>query len=121
MQVSLLTARVGAPAQPTRRQAASSSALAPSGARLGAKTGAAASQQRGGVAQRRALRVQATSAPPAAQAGSTATGDDSAVYDVVVVGAGISGLTTAQVRRRPCALSCRPCLHRVLPAAPARL
>ncbi|PSC75640.1 Protoporphyrinogen oxidase chloroplastic [Micractinium conductrix] len=35
-------------------------------------------------------------APPARAAGATATADDSGVLDVVVVGAGISGLTTAQ-------------------------
>lgn len=53
-------------------------------------------------ARRSALRVQATQAPAAPAAGSTsASADESGVLDVVVVGAGISGLTAAQVRWRP--------------------
>lgn len=100
MQVSLLSSPAGAPAQPTRRQTACSSALVPNAARLSAQV-AARTSQCGAARQRGAsLRVLATSAPPAAQAGTKAAGEDSGVYDVVVVGAGISGLTTAQVRRR---------------------
>ncbi|KAI7846430.1 hypothetical protein COHA_000043 [Chlorella ohadii] len=96
MQVALVSNPACAPAQPTRRQAASSSVLAPNASRLVAQVAARASQR--GVARQRgaSLRVLATSAPPAAQAGAKAAGGDSGVYDVVVVGAGISGLTTAQ-------------------------
>lgn len=97
---ALLTNPLCAPAQPTRRSAASSSSAAPNASRLSAQVATRAAQ-RGAAGQRGAsLRVLATSAPPAAQAGAKAAGGDSGVYDVVVVGAGISGLTTAQVRRR---------------------
>jgi len=109
MQVALVSNPACAPAQPTRRQAASSSVLAPNESRLVAQVAARASQR--GVARQRgaSLRVLATSAPPAAQAGAKAAGGDSGVYDVVVVGAGISGLTTAQVRRRRSG-ACEPSL-----------
>lgn len=93
---ALLTNPLCAPAQPTRRSAASSSSAVPNASRLSAQVATRAAQ-RGAAGQRGAsLRVLATSAPPAAQAGAKAAGGDSGVYDVVVVGAGISGLTTAQ-------------------------
>jgi glycine/D-amino acid oxidase-like deaminating enzyme len=95
------TALQGAPcstARATRRHVAYSSPKSHNGLRLAAKQ-----QRQQGAAERRAqLRVQAAQAAPPQQtgagSGSAGAGDEGSVYDVVVVGAGISGLTTAQVR-----------------------
>lgn len=98
----LSTAQATAPAaaaqQPRQRTAASYksyNAALHLPAALSARQHARAARQ----LQRSSLRVLATQAPAAPTAGSSAAVDDSGVLDVVVVGAGISGLTTAQVRR----------------------
>ena len=70
--------------------------------------GAKPTQRGQGARQSGSLqRAQAAQAPAQVDT-SNAIGDESAVYDVVVVGAGISGLTTALVRRPPaaCRLAC---------------
>ena len=90
----------GAPccsARPVGRRHIAAPSIQHNGPRLAARV-----QQRKGAGERRsALRVQAVQAPPEKAGASTGSAaDDSGVYDVVVVGAGISGLTTAQVRRR---------------------
>lgn len=92
--------------QGSRRQAPSSAYLVPNALRLTAQAQGPAARQLT-AQQRRSLRVKATQAPPAHQAGAgTAVADDSGVFDAVVVGAGISGLTTAQVRAPACCLLC---------------
>ncbi|KAL4430008.1 hypothetical protein ABPG77_004378 [Micractinium sp. CCAP 211/92] len=95
----LSTVQATAPAagaqQPRRRSTASSksyNAALHLPAALSARQQARAARQQ----QRASLRVLATQAPAAPTAGSSAAVDDSGVLDVVVVGAGISGLTTAQ-------------------------
>lgn len=99
----LSTVQAAAPAvtaqQPRRRSAASYksyNAALHLPAALSARQQARATRQQ----QRSSLRVLATQAPAAPAAGSSTAVDDSGVLDVVVVGAGISGLTTAQVSRR---------------------
>ncbi|EFN56562.1 hypothetical protein CHLNCDRAFT_57492 [Chlorella variabilis] len=86
----------GAPccsARPVGRRHIAAPSIQHNGPRLAARV-----QQRKGAGERRsALRVQAVQAPPEKAGASTGSAaDDSGVYDVVVVGAGISGLTTAQ-------------------------
>ncbi len=93
------TAPAAGAQQPRRRSTASSksyNAALHLPAALSARQQARAARQQ----QRASLRVLATQAPAAPTAGSSAAVDDSGVLDVVVVGAGISGLTTAQVRRQ---------------------
>ena len=63
--------------------------------------GQAKVQARGvGHARQLGVAVFATAAPTTAGP-SSSTSDDSGLFDVVVVGAGISGLTTAQARTAP--------------------
>ena len=60
-----------------------------------------------GHARQLGVAVSATAAPTTAGPSSSSTSDDdSGLFDVVVVGAGISGLTTAQARRA-CPAGCR--------------
>ena len=46
--------------------------------------------------------VTATASPIAPNAAAPTTVDDNAVLDTVIVGAGVSGLTTAMVRKYKC-------------------
>lgn len=114
MQATVLAGAPASTARATRRPSPSCSALVPVGARLSARSPRAAAQKRQARQERQSVRVQAKQAAQAPPAVSTAAGDDSGVFDVVVVGAGISGLTTAQVRLRrrrgqPCGCICRGC------------
>lgn len=132
---TLQAAPAACSAPSARRQATQAAALAPNARRLTAQAQGPAGQRAG---QRRSpLRVQATQAPPAAASGTgtSVASDDNGVFDAVVVGAGISGLTTAQVSRRlPVSAQRRPlcqahcaccpnwglCLHRTDERARAR-
>lgn len=51
--------------------------------------------------QRRQQLILATAAPVASGTANSAFSGGSAVYDAVIIGAGISGLSTAQVRNCP--------------------
>lgn len=83
-------------ARVARRHTACSSPMVCRGLR------SAARQRQQAAGERRALlRVSAAQVAPAQKTGGSGSSgtvtDDNSVYDVVVVGAGISGLTTAQV------------------------
>ena len=93
----LLQGVPAASTQPARRSAVSGSVLA---LHRAARPAGQATQQRQAARQPRSLRVQAAQAAPpqtTGTGGGAEAGGDSGVFDVVVVGAGISGLTTAQV------------------------
>lgn len=96
----------GAATQPARRAAASGSVLPHTAAlHRAARPAGQPTQQLQASRQRSSLRVRAAQAAPpqtTGTGGGAEAVDDSGVFDVVVVGAGLSGLTTAQVRRRRC-------------------